>query len=195
MRCRTARKMIFEDGLGLLTGEDAGRLQEHCDLCRPCQAAHRSSIVLDRSFAELGAVPAPAVDVCSQVLLQLPGRRQTKAPGFAWALTGAVAASAAFLVLTLNLAPHALPLLRAGFHGAGALVRSAAPLLTLGSALIQLGSLLTRPLFLLGDAFAAVQPLAWNILIAGACAAAAVSLIIVSRGFLQQEPAATRKEI
>lgn len=194
MRCKAARTMMFEDGLNLLSGDDAMLLKDHCDHCGPCQAADRSSTTLDDSFLALRALAAPAVEVSGRVLEQLPQRRHTGAPAFAWALSGGGAASTAFLVLTLALAPHALPLLRAGLHGAGVLVRSAAPLLALGPALIRMGSLLARPLLLLGDAFAAVQPLAWNILIVCGCVAAAASLVIVSRAFLQQEPAATRKE-
>ena len=81
-----------------------------------------------------------------------------------------------------------------GFGGALALVRSASPLLTLGSALVQAGGVFVRPLLSLGAAFGALEPMAWPILIAGACSAVAVSFVIVSRGFLKGEPAVVPKE-
>ena len=109
-------------------------------------------------------------------------------------LTAAVAAAAGFIALTFLIVPHALPLLRAALHGGAALVRSIAPIGTLGAALVQIGSVLTRPLLSLGESFGAVQPLVWTVLIAGACAAIAASLVIVGRAFLREEPAFSRKE-
>ncbi|MBD3867150.1 MAG: hypothetical protein IFK94_03410 [Acidobacteria bacterium] len=194
MRCKAARQAIFEDGLGLLADRLQLELTQHCEGCDGCRAVRQSSSALSVGFQALRSVPVPAVDVRRDVLNRIRNTPPTPARGFAWALAAATAASAGFVALTLVLMPHALPLLRAAGNGGAALLRSASPLLTLGSALVQIGGILTRPLLSLGAAFGAVEPVAWNILIVGACAAVAASFVIVSRGFLKGEPAVLRKE-
>jgi predicted anti-sigma-YlaC factor YlaD len=194
MRCKAAREAIFQDGLGLLDGELRDRLGRHCADCPSCRTTWRQSAVLDRQFEALRRRPVPAVDVHQVVLQRIRATETATSRGFAWALAAATAASAAFIALTLVLMPHALPLLRAAGNGALALVRSASPLLTLGSALVQAGGVFVRPLLSLGAAFGALEPMAWPILIAGACSAVAASFVIVSRGFLKGEPAVVPKE-
>jgi hypothetical protein len=194
MRCKTARKAFFEDGLGLLADGPRAGLEQHCRACASCSDAWRASTTLDGSFKALRSRPVPAVDIRYKVLDRI-GTGPPPAPQrFAWALAGAMAAAAGFVTFTFLLVPHALPLLRAALHGGGALVRSATPLWTLGSALVQIGSVLTRPLLSLGAAFGAVMPLAWTFLITGACLTLTVSLVVVGRSFLLQRPAVIRKE-
>jgi hypothetical protein len=194
MRCKASRQAIFEDGLGLLAPDLRSELSRHCVDCETCRTIWRRSTELDQQFEALRRRPVPAVDVHQVVLQRIRQIEPATGRGFAWALAAAIAASAAFVALTLVLMPHAVPLLRATGNGAMALVRSASPLLALGSALVQAGGVFVRPLLSLGASFGALQPLAWNILIAGACSAVAASLVIVGRGFLKGEPAVLPKE-
>jgi hypothetical protein len=195
MHCKTARQGIFEDGLGLLAERRRLELNRHCADCEPCRNVRLSSSVLDDGFQALRSLPVPVVDVRQHVLARIRDTPPAPARGFARALAAAVAASAGFIALTLALMPHAVPLLRAAVHGGTALVRCTSPLLTLGSALVQISGILTRPLLSLGAVFGAVEPMAWNILATGACTTIAVSLVIVSRAFLRPEPAVSRKEL
>ena len=194
MRCKTARKAIFEDGLGLLADRPRADLERHCRTCSTCSDAWQTSTALDCSFRALRSRPVPPVDIRHKVLDRIGTGPPPTPQGFAWALAGAVAAAAGFIALTFLLAPHTLPLLRATLHGGATLVRSATPLWALGSALVQIGSVLTRLLLSLGAAFGAILPLAWTVLITGACLTLTVSLVVVGRSFLLQRPAVIRKE-
>lgn len=194
MRCKTAHKAIFEDGLGVLADSPRAGLERHCRACATCSDAWQASATLDNSFKALRSRPVPPVDIHHKVLNRIGTGPPPTPKGFVWALAGAVAATTGFIALTFLLVPHALPLLRAALHGGAALVRSATPLGTLVSALVQIGSVLTRPLLFLGEAFGAVLPLSWTVLITGACLTLTVSLVVVGRSFLLQRPAVIRKE-
>ncbi len=194
MHCKAAGKAIFENSLGVLPGTVRIELEEHCRSCNACRQEYIASAALDGRFIILRHQPVPAVDIREAVLEQIRTAPPLPGRGFAWALVAAVASSAAFIALTLVLLPHAVPLLQAALHGGAALIRSTSPMLSLGSALVQIGSLPARPLLSIGAAFGAVEPMAWNILITGAGASVAASLVIVSRAFLRAEPAVSPKE-
>lgn len=194
MRCKTARKAIFEDGLGLLADTARAGLKRHCSSCSSCSDAWRASTTLDDSFRALRSGPVPPVDIHHRVLDRIGTGPPPPAKGFLWALAGGMAATAGFVALTFVLAPHALPLLRAALQSGAVLIRSAAPLWTLGSALVQIGSVLTRPLLSLGAAFGTVLPLTWTVLITGAGLTLTVSLVVIGRSLLLQRPAVIRKE-
>jgi len=194
MVCKLAGKAIFEDGLGLLSDHGRTELADHCKQCEPCRRSWRSSSALNAGFLALRSLPAPAIDIHQDVLRQIRTIPPAPARGFAWALTASIPVTAGFIVLTLALLPRAVPLLQAMVGGGATLIRSITPLMNLGSALVQLGGLVTRPILAAGSAFGAVEPLGWNILIAGACTAIALSFAVVSRAFLTQEPAVSPKE-
>jgi len=203
MRCHTARRAIFELGLGLRTDDGDSALARHLLDCAACAAAARDERRFVAELALLGGEYPDNVEIAPQVMQRIAKlddvvRHEVSRRQLAWAAAAAIVIGLVATVAFIDSLPataHWVAGLRGIASATGSLLQGfGAALMTLAAAAGKLIGLAMESFSAIGSALRVAQPVVSGLFGLAYLMMAMAIALVVYRDWTGQSVLGARKE-